>query len=46
MDAKLTTLEVTHEFHFYEEEGHGWEGLNQLDTTSKISAYIDTYLIP
>jgi len=46
MDAKLTTLEVTHEFHFYEEEGHGWEGLNQLDTTSKISAYLNTYLIP
>tara|TARA_B100000767_G_scaffold273851_1_gene305195 strand:+ start:735 stop:1592 length:858 start_codon:yes stop_codon:yes gene_type:complete len=46
MDAKLTTLGVSHEFSLYQEEGHGWEGLNQLDTSLKISAYIDTYLIP
>ena len=46
MDAKLTTLVVSHEFSLYQEEGHGWEGLNQLDTSLKISAYIDTYLIP
>ena len=26
MDAQLTSLGVTHEFHFYPDEGHGWEG--------------------
>ena len=44
MDEKLTTLGVTHEFHFYPEEGHGWEGANLLDTSSKISAYIERYM--
>ena len=44
MDAQLTTLGVPHEFHFYPEEGHGWEGENLLDTTSKISTYINTYI--
>lgn len=44
MDAQLTTLGVPHEFHFYPEEGHGWDGENLLDTTSKISAYINTYI--
>ena len=44
MDAQLTTLGVTHEFHFYPEEAHGWEGENLLDTISKISTYIDTYI--
>ena len=44
LDAQLTTLGVTHEFHFYPEEGHGWEGDNLLDTTSKISTYIETYI--
>ena len=44
MDAQLTTLGVTHEFHFYPQEGHGWEGENLLDTISKISTYIETYI--
>lgn len=44
MDAQLTTLGVPHEFHFYPEEGHGWDGENLLDTTSKISTYINTYI--
>jgi acetyl esterase/lipase len=44
MDAQLTTLGVSHEFHFYPEEGHGWDGENLLDTTSKISTYINTYI--
>ena len=44
MDEKLTTLGVTHEFHFYPEEGHGWEGANLLDTSSKISTYIERYM--
>jgi acetyl esterase/lipase len=46
MDAQLTTLGVSHEFHFYPEEGHGWDGENLLDTTSKISTYINTYIEP
>ena len=44
MDAQLTSLGVTHEFHFYPEEGHGWDGDNLTDTTSKISTYIETYI--
>ena len=44
MDAQLTSLGVTHEFHFYPEEGHGWDGDNLIDTTSKISTYIETYI--
>ena len=44
LDAQLTTLGVTHEFHFYPEEGHGWEGANLLDTTLKLSTYIDAYI--
>ena len=44
MDAQLTSLGVTHEFHFYPEEGHGWEGDNLIDTTSKISTYIEAYI--
>ena len=26
MDAQLTSLGVPHEFHFYPDEGHGWDG--------------------
>ena len=44
MDAQLTTLGVVHEFHFYPQEGHGWEGDNLLDTTTKISTFIETYI--
>jgi dipeptidyl aminopeptidase/acylaminoacyl peptidase len=44
MDAQLTTLGVTHEFHFYPDEGHGWEGANLIDTTTKISTYIEMYI--
>ena len=44
MDAQLTTLGVTHEFHFYPDEGHGWEGASLIDTTTKISSYIETYI--
>lgn len=40
MDAKLTTLGVTHEFTFYPNEGHGWEGDNLLDTWTKLKAFI------
>jgi acetyl esterase/lipase len=44
MDARLTELDVTHQFQFYPEEGHGWEGPNQTDTLTKISTYIETYI--
>ena len=44
MDAQLTTLRVTHEFHFYPVEGHVWDGSNLLDTTSKISSFIEAYI--
>jgi acetyl esterase/lipase len=45
MDPLVPTSQgVPHEFHFYPEEGHGWDGENLLDTTSKISAYINTYI--
>lgn len=44
MDTQLTSLGVTHEFHFYPEEGHGWEGDNLTDTASKISTYIEAYI--
>lgn len=44
LDAQLTTLGVTHEFHFYPEEGHGWDGDNMGDTTSKLTRFIETYI--
>ena len=44
LDSRLTTLGVTHEFTFYEEEGHGWFGQNLTDTFDKISNYINQYL--
>ncbi len=44
MAARLTELGVTHQFHFYPQEGHGWEGDNLLDTTTKISTFIETYI--
>jgi len=44
LDSQLTNLGVTHEFTFYEEEGHGWVGQNLEDTFTKISNYINQYL--
>ena len=44
MDTRLSELGVTHQFQFYPEEGHGWEGPNQVDTVTKISTYIETYI--
>ena len=28
-----------HEFTFYPNEGHGWEGVNAVDTMTKITAF-------
>lgn len=44
MDAKLTELGVPHEFTFYENEGHGWVGLNLFDTSAKLKAFIEEHL--
>ncbi|WP_452220961.1 alpha/beta hydrolase fold domain-containing protein [Lacinutrix salivirga] len=40
MHDKLNTLGVTNEFYLYPNEGHGWIGLNLLDTTIKLNAFI------
>ncbi len=44
MRDKLVELGVTHEFTLYEDEGHGWGGINALDTWVKLKAFIETYL--
>lgn len=41
---RLSELEVAHEFHFYPNEGHGWLGLNLLDSMIKLKAFIDKKL--
>ncbi|TBN06671.1 alpha/beta hydrolase [Hyunsoonleella flava] len=41
---KLQSLNVTHEFTLYENAGHGWVGLELLDTWSKLKAYIEIHL--
>jgi len=44
MDAKLTSLGVTHSFTLYPDEGHGWEGAAFNDTFSSIKSFIQTHL--
>ncbi|SDI24158.1 alpha/beta hydrolase [Winogradskyella thalassocola] len=44
MRDKLESLNVTHQFTLYPNEGHGWTGLNLLDTTLKLKVFIETYL--
>ncbi|WP_299101117.1 alpha/beta hydrolase [uncultured Winogradskyella sp.] len=44
MQSKLAELNVTHEFTLYPNEGHGWVGLNLLDTSVKLKAFIETHL--
>ncbi|NRD21388.1 alpha/beta hydrolase [Winogradskyella eckloniae] len=44
MQSKLAELNVTHEFTLYPNEGHGWVGLNLLDTSLKLKAFIETHL--
>lgn len=44
MRDKLAELNITHEFTLYPNEGHGWLGLNLLDTTIKLQAFIETHL--
>ncbi|WP_225036238.1 alpha/beta hydrolase [Winogradskyella sp. SM1960] len=44
MRDQLEDLGVTHQFTLYPTEGHGWDGLNLLDTTIKLQTFIETHL--
>ena len=44
MRDKLAELGVIHEFTLYENEGHGWVGINALDTWSKLKTFINNNL--
>ncbi len=41
---KLESLDVPYEFTLYENAGHGWTGLELLDTWSKLKLFSETYL--
>ncbi|MCB0447902.1 MAG: alpha/beta hydrolase [Gelidibacter sp.] len=44
MRDKLQTLGVTHEFTLYPNAGHGWVGLELLDTWTKLKLFTQNYL--
>ncbi len=44
MRDKLDELNVTNEFTLYPDGGHGWTGLNLLDTTLKLKAFIEIHM--
>ncbi|GAA3640527.1 alpha/beta hydrolase [Flavivirga jejuensis] len=44
MRDKLVSLEVPHEFTLYPDAGHGWVGLELIDTWTKLKAFIEIYL--
>ena len=44
MRDKLVELGVTQEFTLYENEGHGWDGANAIDTWLKLKTFIENYL--
>ena len=44
MDAQLTSLGVTHQFTLYPNAGHGWIGIELLDTWTKLKAFTQTHL--
>lgn len=44
MRDKLESLGVTHEFTSYPDAGHGWTGLELLDTWTKLKVFINTHL--
>jgi acetyl esterase/lipase len=41
---KLENLGVTHEFTLYPNAGHGWVGIEILDTWSKLKAFIQSHI--
>jgi acetyl esterase/lipase len=43
MHDKLNSKGVVNEFTLYEGEGHGWEGVNALDTNIKLNAFISSH---
>jgi len=43
LSDRLTQLAVSHEFTFYPEEGHGWDGQNAIDTWNKLSAFVEEH---
>lgn len=43
MAAKLSDLNVIHEFTLYPNEGHGWEGENLEDTYDKLEDFINVH---
>lgn len=45
MKTKLDNLNVINEFTLYQDEGHGWQGTNAIDTTNKLTAFIHTHLV-
>jgi acetyl esterase/lipase len=45
LDARLTELNVVHEFTLYPNEGHGWGGDNLFDTSEKLKTFTKTHLI-
>lgn len=44
LNAKLEELNVTHEFTLYPNGGHGWIGLDLLDTSVKLKSFIEANL--
>jgi len=44
MRDKLVELSVTHEFTLYEDEAHGWTGINALDTWAKLKTFMENHL--
>ena len=44
MQDKLEELGVINQFTLYPNAGHGWIGLDLLDTTIKLHAFIETHL--
>ncbi len=44
MRDKLNDLNVLNEFTLYPNAGHGWNGLDLLNTTIKLKAFIQTHL--
>ncbi|SDS20668.1 Acetyl esterase/lipase [Formosa sp. Hel1_31_208] len=45
MQAKLENLGVTHQFILYPNAGHGWVGVELLDTWTKLKAFTSTHLL-